>query len=589
MHCGRHIRCHTQHVRTPVFPGFTLVLLGIAAACSQNTESKGFPALPPPQDPPTLEAIEATVQDETLDDFEDQDLLAWLPDGEGHWTSDADGAGLSVVEGGAAGDRSLQVTPRAGRAIANLSFPNAPLRRHDYSSCTGIELTVRHDGSGTATTQITIDSVDASNGAGTRGLAAAPIEVTGEWQTVAVEWSEFAPATGDPVPPGGGEGGATGTAGAPGAGGGVPAPPGVPGSLDTGHILALSIDALPDARLLVDSIQLVDCELLPLNPPLPDPPPLGTGAPEGSPVARHGQLRVQGNRLHDQNGDPVQLKGVSSMWLNYENDGYAESLDGLRWMRDHWNVQLIRAAMGAGDNDSNGRMSNSYSQQPDLRRAQVERIIENAVELGVYVIVDWHSHETRPAEARAFFDDIAQRYGDHPNVIYETFNEPTHQEWLPELKPYHESVVAAIRAHDPDNPIVLGTRIWSQDVNEAANDPVGGSNLLYTLHFYTCTHKPDWIMGGSTRAMNSGVAIFATEWGATAADGGLNMGPVCTDEAVEYLQWMEDEGISWAAWKLDNCSDSSCLFRAGTVPVDGGWTEANLNGHAPLVIEWLQR
>ncbi len=569
-------------------------VLLLAAACGKSNDSGGgFPDPVAPQDPPTLEAIQAVQRDETLDDFEDGDLLAWLPDGEGHWTSDAAGEGLSVVDEGDTGTQALQVEPRAARAVANLSYEGAALRRHDYSSCSGLEFSLRHDGAGSVETMVLIDSVVDGGSSESRGLASATIRVTGDWETVALDWSDFQPAATAPIPPEGGAGGATftgaSTAGATSGSDSSASLPGPPGALDEKHILALSIDALPEANLLVDAVRLRDCKLLPLNPPLPAPPPLGTDAPAGTPVATHGQLRVQGTHLHDQSGDPVQLKGVSSMWLNYEVDGYAENLAGLRWMRDNWNLEVFRAAMGAGDNDSNGPISNGYSQRPDVLRGQVEQIIENAIELGVYVIVDWHSHEVHGPEARAFFADIAERYGEYPNVIYETFNEPIDQEWLTELKPYHESVVASIRTHDPDNLIVLGTRTWSQDVNEAARNPVGGSNLLYTLHFYTCTHPTPWIIGGSTRAMNNGVAVFTTEWGATTADGGLNASGVCEDTAVEYLEWMEEEAISWAAWKLDNCGDSSCFLRNGPVPVDGGWTESDLNGHAPLIIDWMLR
>src|SRR5687768_10542728 len=38
-----------------------------------------------------------------------------------------------------------------------------------------------------------------------------------------------------------------------------------------------------------------------------------------SPVGQHGQLRVQGTALVDQSGAAVQLKGISSMWLNWED------------------------------------------------------------------------------------------------------------------------------------------------------------------------------------------------------------------------------------------------------------------------------
>src|SRR5690349_7510493 len=65
-----------------------------------------------------------------------------------------------------------------------------------------------------------------------------------------------------------------------------------------------------------------------------------------TPVEAHGQLQVVGKSLVDQNGDAVQLKGVSSMWLNWETDGFAEDAQALVWMRDNWNVSVIRAAMG---------------------------------------------------------------------------------------------------------------------------------------------------------------------------------------------------------------------------------------------------
>src|SRR5690606_38875582 len=47
-------------------------------------------------------------------------------------------------------------------------------------------------------------------------------------------------------------------------------------------------------------------------------------APKGSPVDKHGALRVSGTKRVDESGKSVQLKGVSSMWLNWENDGFAE-------------------------------------------------------------------------------------------------------------------------------------------------------------------------------------------------------------------------------------------------------------------------
>jgi endoglucanase len=292
-------------------------------------------------------------------------------------------------------------------------------------------------------------------------------------------------------------------------------------------------------------------------------------------VARHGQLRVCGSGLCDRNGARVQLRGISSMWLNWETQPYAENLSALRWMRDNWNLQVIRAAMGV-------EPAGAYLSDPAKARGQVEAIINNAVTAGVYVIVDWHAHEAQNnrAQAVAFFSDLARRYGHLPNVIWEPYNEPLQVSWTSVIKPYHEAVVSAIRAHDPDNIIVLGNPTWSQDVDVAAASPVAGTNLMYTLHFYSCTHGAS-LRAKADAAIRAGAALFVTEWGASHADGGLD-GRICQPEAQAWIDWMKANNISWTAWKLDVGTDTTNLLSPGA-PVTGGWNNY-LRGHGPFVV-----
>src|SRR4051812_4767723 len=72
---------------------------------------------------------------------------------------------------------------------------------------------------------------------------------------------------------------------------------------------------------------------------------VGAGDLGPTPVASHGQLEVVGTEVHDKNGDRIQLAGASSMWLNWETSGYAENATALRWMRNNWHLNVIRAAM----------------------------------------------------------------------------------------------------------------------------------------------------------------------------------------------------------------------------------------------------
>ncbi|WP_330437773.1 cellulase family glycosylhydrolase [Micromonospora sp. NBC_00821] len=313
----------------------------------------------------------------------------------------------------------------------------------------------------------------------------------------------------------------------------------------------------------------------PTTPPPTTPPPTTPPPTTGTPVERHGQLRVCGTTMCDKSGARVQLRGISSMWLNWETAPYAENLSALTWMRDNWNLQVIRAAMGV-------EPAGAYLSDPSKARAQVETIINNAVTAGVYVIVDWHAHEAQnnQSQAVAFFGDLARRYGHLPNVIWEPYNEPLQVSWTNVIKPYHQAVVSAIRAADPDNIVVLGTPTWSQDVDVAAASPVSGTNLMYTLHFYSCTHGASLRAKGDA-AIRAGLALFVTEWGASNADGGLD-GRACLPEAQSWVDWMKANGISWTAWKLDVGTDTTNLLSPGA-PVTGGWTNY-LHGHAPFVV-----
>lgn len=308
------------------------------------------------------------------------------------------------------------------------------------------------------------------------------------------------------------------------------------------------------------------------------------GAGDGlapTPVSLHGKLHVSGTQLRDESDQPVQLKGVSSMWLNWETDGYAENLEGLKWLRNNWNLSLIRASMGITP-------AGAYLTDPEKAEAQVTTIVDNAITAGVYVIIDWHDHTATDNQAQAveFFSRMAKKYAGVPNVLYETFNEPKDLTWA-QIKPYHEAVVAAIRAADPvnENIIVLGTPNWSQNVEIAAQDMVAGKNLMYTLHFYSCSHG-NYLIAKARNAMARGAALFVTEWGATNADGGLD-GLVCLEAAQTWMDFLSENHIGWAAWKFDVCPDSTCFLAPGA-PINGGWTSQYLAGHGPFVRARMQ-
>jgi len=301
---------------------------------------------------------------------------------------------------------------------------------------------------------------------------------------------------------------------------------------------------------------------------------LATPAFAETPVERHGALRVEGNRVVDQHGDPVVLRGMSLFWSQWGPQFY--NAEAVRWLADDWNVTVVRAAM-AVHNDG-------YMTHPEREIARVEAVIDAAIAEGLYVLVDWHAHQPEPDAAGAFFARIAAKYGDRPNLIYETYNEPldTHG-WADVVKPYHLAVIPRIRAIDPDNLIIAGTPRWSQDVDIAAADPLPFSNVAYTLHFYAGSHRQD-LRDKAQKALDLGVALFVTEWGTTEATGD---GPI--DEAETRLWWdfMEARGLSHLNWSVMDKDETSAALAPGASG-SGSWTDAMITPSGRLVRDRLR-
>jgi endoglucanase len=377
-------------------------------------------------------------------------------------------------------------------------------------------------------------------------------------------------------------GGATKTDGSAGAGGGAPGGDASAsgGATKTGGILGTGgVSATGGSVPIGGSVTISGCS---------------SPAPAGSPVALHGQLKVVGGKVQDQSGNPVQLKGVSAFWLNWENPKYAESKAAMQYMRDNWKMMALRAPMGTG---ASGGYTTSDANKTALQ-ARMDTIMQNAQALGVYVILDWHSgsayQEPEATSAVTFFTGMATKYGSCPNVLYEDFNEPVNVQWAT-IKPYHQRIVTAIRAVDPNNLIIMGTPNWSQDVDKAAADPVTGTNLLYTLHFYSCSHAASLRAKGDT-AMSKGAALFITEFGATPADGGVSPNnKVCEAEANNWFSWMATNNISGTAWKLAAGKDSSNYFTTAP-PVDGPFPDSVLSqtngaspGHGQFIVNWMRQ
>ncbi|RYY96931.1 MAG: glycoside hydrolase family 5 protein [Chitinophagaceae bacterium] len=280
------------------------------------------------------------------------------------------------------------------------------------------------------------------------------------------------------------------------------------------------------------------------------------------PVRKHGRLSVAGTQLVNERGHPVLLRGVSFGWHNWQPRYYTPG--AVQWLASDWKATVVRAAMGI---DPDG----AYLQDSARAVALVEAVIEGALRAGIYVIVDWHSHNIRTEAANRFFRHIACKYGHHPHLIYEIFNEPDHEGWA-EVKTYSEELIATIRALDPDNIILVGSPHWDQDLHLVAADPIrGATNIMYSMHFYAATHKA-WLRERCDKALAAGIPLMLTEASGMEATGN---GPTDKAEWLRYLQWAEKNRLSWLVWSVSDKNETCSMLQKGASP-DGGWGPADL-------------
>jgi endoglucanase len=293
------------------------------------------------------------------------------------------------------------------------------------------------------------------------------------------------------------------------------------------------------------------------------------------PVKIHGQLHVDKTQLKDSHGNDVVLRGMSFGWHNFWPRFYNEG--AVSWLYKDWSATVVRAAMGV-------EPKNGYIDKPENSKAKIEAVVDAAIKESIYVIIDWHSHHIRLNEAKTFFKEMAEKYHQYPNIIYEIFNEPEYDSWA-DVKAYSIEIISTIRAIDKNNVILVGCPHWDQDINLPADDPIKGyDNLMYTLHYYAATHKQQ-LRDRGDYALKKGLPIFISESAGMEASGD---GKINKEEWQKWIDWSEKNKISWITWSVSDKDETCSVLKAGTAS-DGGWTENDLKESGILAREYLRK
>ena len=286
-------------------------------------------------------------------------------------------------------------------------------------------------------------------------------------------------------------------------------------------------------------------------------------------VTQHGALIVRNGKLTDKNGETVKLYGMSTHGLAWRPEFVCKKT--FETLRDEWKTNTVRLALYTHE-------YHGYCTDGDRTElmALVIKGIELTVELGMYVIVDWHvlgefSPLVYADESEVFFRELSSRYGSCPNIIYEICNEPNGAADWDEIKEYANRIIPVIRENAPEAVVLVGTPEWSQCCHEAFADQLDFENIMYTFHFYAATHL-DNLRKRRTDCLDAGLPVFISECSITEASG---HGDIDHVSAREWFSIIDKYKLSYIAWSLSASPEISGVIAHGCKKVSK-WEDTDL-------------
>jgi endoglucanase len=276
-------------------------------------------------------------------------------------------------------------------------------------------------------------------------------------------------------------------------------------------------------------------------------------------------ISVKGNQFVNPEGEVVIFRGVSSSdpdKLDKEGKWGKEYFSVLR----SWNVNIVRFPVHPSAWRERGE---------ENYLSLLDKGIEWAAELGMYVIIDWHSignlrtelyqhpmYNTTKTETFRFWKTIASKYKNNSTVaFYELFNEPTRYNgnlgkitWK-QHKELMEEIIGIIYSYDTSViPLVAGFN-WAYDLTVIKYEPIAYPGVAYVTHPYPQKRDKPW---EEKWEKDWGFAadqypVIATELGFMSPDGPGAHIPVMADETYgeAIVNYFNKKGISWVAWVFD--------------------------------------
>ena len=271
-------------------------------------------------------------------------------------------------------------------------------------------------------------------------------------------------------------------------------------------------------------------------------------------------ISVRGNSFVNPDGDTILFRGLAI------SDPDKIEIQG-HWNREHF--ERVKET-GAGIVRIPVHPVSWRERTPEGYLELLDQAVEWCTDLGMYVMIDWHSignlgmelfqnpmYNTTRQETYQFWRTIANHFKGHNTVaFYEIFNEPTiyrgqlgSMSWT-EWKQINENIIKLIRAYDPETiPLVAGFD-WAYDLTPLHTDPIDAEGIGYVSHPYEHKRKPPWEPKWEEAFgfAKGKYPVVVTEFGFGVRQGQTIDADHYANHIIDYL---EGKGISWVCWVYD--------------------------------------
>jgi endoglucanase len=314
-------------------------------------------------------------------------------------------------------------------------------------------------------------------------------------------------------------------------------------------------------------------------------PAITDAASPSAPVA--GPLHTAGNQVVDATGAPVTFRGVNYTGLTDTSTpgGFGEA----QFAKMHqWGFNLVRINLAEQLYDAG-----SCQYDPSYAPA-VDQAVQWVTGLGMVALLDLHmsapvtcgsAGEQEMADTTGsipFWHALATRYQGNPLVAFDLFNEPhdiSDAVWLDggiayDFVPYGaagmQQLYDTVRGTGAQNLVVVSGNNWGGSVPATL---VQGSNVLYSVHDYTCPQNPP---PQCTTADPTDPSVILDRWLAVGAQFPVMVGefgwPSAGDGTynANVIAFAQAQHWSWSAfsWSGPGAAFSLLATDPGTGPAE---------------------